>query len=1101
MAFLLLMLLLALSIPLACSNGDSHSGDSVSSTGPGSGSATDTGVSGDQSGSNSGSTGTGQGTPTGGFGTAQGVDWGPTSLAAGNLEDLTIKNGVGVGFISADIGEDTEHTYAYALNIDNGTLVGSAEISGRCTLVDISTRYAFIDAGDGMRIYDLTKGFAYVLTRHDLHISSFGKYFYVEDPVWPDFLIDKDTLAHETVAHALGLNSLPEDGVYDLLYPDCLIGDPHSLEGTDSEGGRAAVYSLGQHTVIGHLPNTLLSGVRAWDPQRRLVFATSSQNDKLLAYSLDANSVIAETTVAKTEGRALGQSLEKSGLEINYSHGDRLHVIPDIQPIASGSYLVNGRDGWYALNASGEAHLMKSGVQAVGPHDASVLAYSSKRKTLESDGPDGVVVWSRDLPGFFGTHPTGPFQTVGSIAWVNSCSGLAGHGDLVSQWGYDGSVLTTTEFAGFEVAILSADPFIMALRDREQGQDGTWMIGRGDASHMPMNLVADLRVGYSPTDIHARSTEVTFTCEARNVPSEFAQDVAFEWDVDGAKLTGSQVTHTFQAAGIYTVTVSARVGNSTSVATESLEVTVRDPLVPDGFSPVVTAEVYTTTGLQFRFDSQRLSDETLTTAWDFGDGTTGTGRYLTHDYRFGDYQATCGIYDSHGTLLYDKTVQIHARYPDFNADVTPRNGYAPLTVEGSCTFSEQTYTDAGLNYNWYVADVHRATQEKQATWLEPRVRFSQSSSFTTTFTTTGTRLITLEVTGPEDVVITSSTFSVVVDPVAFTMSDQGRTLRSDVSMWADSPRDPVYDPDWDGLFQPWENAAMEQVNPTFELDEGEDWLLHQNTDRVANIVRVSPWPEGADRQTAKYVIFYYAVCWAQDYGRYVTEPIAEAHHGDVEKVILAFKIVDDQTLDLAWVYTSAHGGKNTHSGVWRARGVSRNEGVISTVLGSPWGTESMTGTLKFVDDRLYLYPSEDKHAMYISESIGESVRLVWLPVGNASGVGTIVDWFARATDHTEWCVNFVQEDVGGGPKENFLCFNAGEPSGENDHSHQTQLIDDIGWLFPNERVWSGNLIDPSCFAGGLSPSTDPDSPGKIGTNALTMPGPLEKILQADMEKG
>ena len=72
--------------------------------------------------------------------------------------------------------------------------------------------------------------------------------------------------------------------------------------------------------------------------------------------------------------------------------------------------------------------------------------------------------------------------------------------------------------------------------------------------------------------------------------------------------------------------------------------------------------------------------------------------------------------------------------------------------------------------------------------------------------------------------------------------------------------------DKDGINQAWEDAAMDAVNPYFELDEGEDWLTKRFTDnhKVANFVRVTPWPSN----DPQYILFYYCICWSRDYGRF-----------------------------------------------------------------------------------------------------------------------------------------------------------------------------------------------------------------------------------------
>ena len=62
------------------------------------------------------------------------------------------------------------------------------------------------------------------------------------------------------------------------------------------------------------------------------------------------------------------------------------------------------------------------------------------------------------------------------------------------------------------------------------------------------------------------------------------------------------------------------------------------------------------------------------------------------------------------------------------------------------------------------------------------------------------------------------------------------------------------------------------------------------------------------------------------------------------------------------------------------------------------------------------------------------------------------------------------EDVGEGADfSRFDCYNAGEP--------ECWLMDDIGFIFPNERIWNGNIENPGRFTGGLGMSEN--NPGPI----------------------
>jgi len=175
------------------------------------------------------------------------------------------------------------------------------------------------------------------------------------------------------------------------------------------------------------------------------------------------------------------------------------------------------------------------------------------------------------------------------------------------------------------------------------------------------------------------------------------------------------------------------------------------------------------------------------------------------------------------------------------------------------------------------------------------------------------------------------------------------------------------DEDGDGINDCWENNAMEALNPYIELDEEED---EQNPyDHVANFVRVTPYP---DAKNPKFILFYYIVAWARDYGRFGFE----SHAGDTEPLVMAWQVINDQTIQLKCIYIEAHGGCNKRTDIWQAVGESCNENGICDFVENTVGTQRLCATLEFRNNRLLLYASEDKHALYPTCQVCETTTLV-----------------------------------------------------------------------------------------------------------------------------
>lgn len=114
------------------------------------------------------------------------------------------------------------------------------------------------------------------------------------------------------------------------------------------------------------------------------------------------------------------------------------------------------------------------------------------------------------------------------------------------------------------------------------------------------------------------SADVSGDCEVRKWAWNFG---------DGATGEGRSISHTYTAEGTYTVTLVATLDDGTTCeATTTVTVTAPPP-------PCFCTASITTSGNSFHGDVDIQGDCTVTGwAWDFGDGTTGSGQDVTHDY-------------------------------------------------------------------------------------------------------------------------------------------------------------------------------------------------------------------------------------------------------------------------------------------------------------------------------------------------------------------------------------------------------------------------------------------------------------------------------------
>ena len=313
---------------------------------------------------------------------------------------------------------------------------------------------------------------------------------------------------------------------------------------------------------------------------------------------------------------------------------------------------------------------------------------------------------------------------------------------------------------------------------------------------------------------------------------------------------------------------------------------------------------------------------------------------------------------------------------------------------------------------------------------------------------------------PETLLLTNITSDyaegwIVQDPkIELTVTNSGKRLVSNLPIFVNQGEvGEEIDLDGDGINQAWEDMAMERINPYIELDEEEPWLINQNfwlmnqniinsiqsqtgteissfvgkvpqqiinslTDHVANFVRIHPYTPFCNyqdchaNQLPKYIIFRYVVTWSKDYGRFGFT----SHEDDHERIYMAWRVIDNYTLDLDWVFTSAHRDPDIHHSVWSPYYRICNKVDVSTIPEGYDFSMLMCGELDFdsQDGRLTFCAAEGKHALYPACDVCEDVLLV-----STTATG---------------------EDCCGGGRYLFDCYNVGEP---NEWQYQDKEIYDL----------------------------------------------------------
>ena len=129
---------------------------------------------------------------------------------------------------------------------------------------------------------------------------------------------------------------------------------------------------------------------------------------------------------------------------------------------------------------------------------------------------------------------------------------------------------------------------------------------------------------------------------------------SYSWSFgDGATATGSSVAHGFTTAGTYTATLTVTDSNGLTGSANTPVVVAAPTVVNKAPTAVATATPTTgTTPLLVTFDASTSSDSDGSIAsyvWTFGDGSTATGKTVTHTYTAAaTYSAKLEVTDNQG---------------------------------------------------------------------------------------------------------------------------------------------------------------------------------------------------------------------------------------------------------------------------------------------------------------------------------------------------------------------------------------------------------------------------------------------------------------------
>jgi len=210
--------------------------------------------------------------------------------------------------------------------------------------------------------------------------------------------------------------------------------------------------------------------------------------------------------------------------------------------------------------------------------------------------------------------------------------------------------------------------------------------------------------------------------------------ISYTWNFgDGSTGSGPTVTHAYARAGSYTVTLTiadaySRTATATKVVTVGL---AAQPAAAFRFSPEAPR-----IGEPVFFNASETipapGTQIVSYAWDFGDGSTGSGVTASHTYRAaGEYRVTLTVRDNRGaTNSTSQPLEVEESRPLASFTFSPAAPSVGTTVFFNASASRAASGREIVNYGWNFGD---GTTRSNMTTTHV---FTQARTYTVTLTVT-----------------------------------------------------------------------------------------------------------------------------------------------------------------------------------------------------------------------------------------------------------------------------------------------------------------------------------------------------------------------------
>ncbi|MCB0192985.1 MAG: PKD domain-containing protein [Anaerolineae bacterium] len=318
----------------------------------------------------------------------------------------------------------------------------------------------------------------------------------------------------------------------------------------------------------------------------------------------------------------------------------------------------------------------------------------------------------------------GPYQTT-----INVSTNLTGSGSdvaadtLTFEWDLNGD--GTFETSGMTPSYTWTTPGLKTITLRVTDDDG------GSTTD-----TASVDVGSPPTANPGgpytanEGTAITFNGSASSDPDGDSLTYLWNFGDGSATATGAIVNHTYGDNGTYTVSLTVNDGRG-GVSTVSTNVTINNVAPTANVGGPYSGDEGSTINFDGSGSSDPGANDTLTYAWNFGDGVTGSGQTPSHTYDDnGTFTVELTVTDKDGASTSQSTTVTIANLPPSANAGGPYSGDEGSTINFDAGGSSDPGVNDTLTYDWDFGD---GTTDSGATVAHT---YDDDGNYTVTLTVT-----------------------------------------------------------------------------------------------------------------------------------------------------------------------------------------------------------------------------------------------------------------------------------------------------------------------------------------------------------------------------